>query len=114
MIHLDNGPDVKSFVFQTVNRRLGVEWKTHMPAGSDDRRTAARSKREVERPFRSVKEADETLYHFHESGTEAEVNLWLSNFINNFSDKPHRREPHSRIEDWWPTSRMPASGRCVP
>ena len=100
MVYLDNGPVAKSLVFQTVMERLGVEWKTHMPAVSDGTRVTARSKGKVERPFRTVKEAHETLYHFHVPETEAEANLWLRNFINKYNDKPHRREPHSRIEDW--------------
>ena len=108
LIYLDNGPVAKSLVFQTVMERLGVEWKTHMPAGSDGNRVTARSKGKVERPFRSVKEAHETLYHFHEPETEAEANLWLRNFINKYNDKPHRREPHSRIEDW--VANLPDSG----
>lgn len=108
MIYLDNGPVAKSLVFQMVMERLGVEWKTHMPAGSDGNRTTARSKGKVERPFRTVKEAHETLYHFHEPETEAEANLWLRNFINKYNDKPHRREPHSRIEDW--VANLPDSG----
>ncbi len=108
LIYLDNGPVAKSLVFQTVMERLGVEWKTHMPAGSDGNRVTARSKGKVERPFRSVKEAHETLYHFHEPATEAEANLWLTNFINKYNDKPHRREPHSRIEDW--VANLPDSG----
>lgn len=108
MIYLDNGPVAKSLVFQMVMERLGVEWKTHMPAGSDGNRTTARSKGKVERPFRTVKEAHETLYHFHEPETEAEANLWLRNFINKYNDKPHRREPHSRIEDW--VANLPESG----
>jgi hypothetical protein len=100
MLYLDNGPVTKSLVFQTVMERLGVNWQTHMPAGSDGARVTARSKGKVERPFRTVKEAHETLYHFHEPETEAEANLWLKNFINKYNDKPHRREAHSRIEDW--------------
>jgi hypothetical protein len=55
---------------------LGVEVMTHMPAESDGRRTTARAKGKVERPFRTVKEAHETLYHFHEPETEAEANRW--------------------------------------
>jgi hypothetical protein len=35
-----------------------------MPAGKDGRRTTARSKGKVERPFRTVKEVHETLYHY--------------------------------------------------
>ena len=108
MIYLDNGPVAKSLVFQTVMERLGVEWKTHMPAGSDGTRITARSKGKVERPFRTVKEAHETLYHFHAPETEAEANLWLKNFINKYNDKPHRREPHSRVEDW--LANLPEAG----
>ena len=100
MLYLDNGPVARSLVFQTVMERLGVDWRTHMPAGSDGARPTARSKGKVERPFRTVKEAHETLYHFHKPQTEAEANAWLSNFIVKYNEKPHRREPHSRIEDW--------------
>jgi hypothetical protein len=68
-IHLDNGPVAKSAVFRRVMESLGVEVITHMPAGSDGRRTTARAKGKVERPFRTVKDAHETLYHFHEPET---------------------------------------------
>jgi hypothetical protein len=108
MLYLDNGPVAKSMVFQTVMERLGVNWQTHMPAGSDGMRVTARSKGKVERPFRTVKETHETLYHFHEPETEAEANLWLRNFINKYNDKPHRREAHSRIEDWM--ANLPEAG----
>jgi hypothetical protein len=43
-----------------------------MPKGSDGRRVTARAKGKVERPFRTVKEAHETLYHFHTPQDEAE------------------------------------------
>ena len=99
-IYLDNGPVARGQVFQTVMDRLGVTIMTHLPAGKDGRRPTARAKGKVERPFRTVKEAHETLYHFHQPQTEAEANAWLSNFVNRYNDKPHRREPHSRIEDW--------------
>jgi hypothetical protein len=75
-IYLDNGPVAKSEVFRRVMESLGVEVMTHMPAESDGRRTTARAKGKVERPFRTVKEAHETLYHFHEPETEAEANRW--------------------------------------
>ena len=114
LIHLDSSPTVKSFVFQSEMKRSGIEWTPLMLAVSGDRRVTSLSKRTVVRPFRTVKEARETLYHFYESGTEAEVNLRLSNFINNYADKPHRREPRRQIEDWWPTFWVPASGKCVP
>jgi hypothetical protein len=99
-LYLDNGPVARSLVFQNVMERLGVTPMTHMPAGKDGRRPTARSKGKVERPFRTVKEAHETLYHFHQPQTEAEANAWLTNFVNRYNEKPHRREPHSRIEDW--------------
>lgn len=100
MLYLDNGPVARSLVFQSMMERIGIDWRTHMPAGSDGNRTTARSKGKVERPFRTVKEAHETLYHFHKPETEAEANTWLRNFVNRYNDKPHRREPHSRVEDW--------------
>ena len=55
-----------------------------------------------------MKEAHETLYHFHKPQTEAEANTWLANFVSRYNDKPHRREAHSRAEDW--LSNMPESG----
>ena len=108
MLYLDNGPVARSLVFQTVMERLGVDWRTHMPAGSDGTRPTARSKGKVERPFRTVKEAHETLYHFHKPHTEAEANAWLSNFVVKYNEKPHRREAHSRMEDW--IANQPESG----
>jgi len=100
MIYLDNGPVARSLVFQTMMERLGINWNTHMPAGKDGERVTARSKGKVERPFRTVKEAHETLYHFHKPETEVEANAWLSNYINRYNDRPHRRDPHSRADDW--------------
>ncbi len=47
MIYLDNGPVAKSLVFQNMMERLGINWQTHMPAGSDGNRTTARSKGKV-------------------------------------------------------------------
>ena len=66
MIYTDNGPIAKSQVFQNVMDCLGVKLATHIPNGKDGRRVTARSKGKVERPFRTVKEAHETLYYFHE------------------------------------------------
>jgi hypothetical protein len=42
-------------------------------------------KGKVERPFRTVKEAHETLYHFHEPQNEAEANLWLRRYLINYN-----------------------------
>jgi hypothetical protein len=99
-IHLDNGPVAKSGVFKRVMESLGVEAIPHMPAGSDGRRTTARAKGKVERPFRTVKEAHETLYHFHHPETEAEANRWLQRFVDGYNARDHRTEPHSRADDW--------------
>ncbi len=107
-IHLDNGPVAKSAVFRRVMESLGVEVATHRPAGSDGRRTTARAKGKVERPFRTLKEAHETLYHFHEPETEAEANLWLARFVVTYHGGDHRTEPHARIDDW--LAHLPADG----
>jgi hypothetical protein len=107
-IYLDNGPVAKSEVFRRVMESLGVEVMTHMPAESDGRRTTARAKGKVERPFWTVKEAHETLYHFHELETEAEANRWLARFVATYNRGDHRSEPHSRIDDW--VAHLPADG----
>ena len=99
-IYMDNGPVTRSRVFQNVMACLGVKVMTHLPAGSDGRRTTARSKGKVERPFRTVKDVHETLYHFHEPQDEAEANLWLRRYLVRDNAQDHRSEPHSRIEDW--------------
>jgi hypothetical protein len=107
-IYLDNGPVAKSAVFKRVMESLGVEVMTHRPARSDGRRTTARAKGKVERPFRTVKDAHETLYHFHEPETEAEANCWLARFVATYNRSDHRSEPHSRIDDW--LAHLPADG----
>ena len=108
MIYTDNGPIAKSHVFQNVMDCLGIKLATHMPAGKDGRRVTARSKGKVERPFRTVKEAHETLYHFHEPENEVEANLWLHQYLLNYNDQGHRTEAHSRLEDW--LRNLPKSG----
>ncbi|MCA1991193.1 MAG: IS481 family transposase [Coleofasciculus sp. S288] len=100
MLYMDNGPIARSLVFQKVMGYLGVEVRTHLPQGQDGRRVTARAKGKVERPFRSVKEMHETLYHLHQPETEAEANAWLMRFLLHYNRQPHRTEPHSRIEDW--------------
>lgn len=107
-IYADNGPISKSQIFQTVLSYLGINLITHMPKGSDGRRVTARSKGKVERPFRTVKEAHETLYHFHQPETEIAANQWLHQYLLNYNDQPHRSEPHSRMEDW--LANIPKSG----
>ncbi len=108
LVYLDNGPVAKSRVFQTVMLALGIEWQTHVAAGKDGTRVTARSKGKVERPFRTVKEAHETLYHFHKPETEAEANAWLMRYLLRYNDQPHRSQPHSRKEDW--LANLPAEG----
>ena len=99
-LHLDNGPVAKSAVFKRVMESLGVAVTTHMPAGSDGKRTTARAKGKVERPFRTIKDAHETLYHFQRPDTEEEANRGLVHFIDGYNARDHRSEPHSRADDW--------------
>ncbi len=108
MLYMDNGPIAKSRVFQQVMRYLGIEVRTHLPAGKDGRRVTARSKGKVERPFRTVKEMHETLYHFHEPETEEEANAWLMNFLLRYNAMAHRSEPHTRMADW--SDNLPPGG----
>ena len=108
MIYLDNGPVAKSGIFKRVMAQLGVEVRTHMPRGSDGRRVTARAKGKVERPFRTVKEAHETLYHFHTPRDEAEANLWLRHFLARYNAQPHRSGQHSCAEDW--AANLPQAG----
>lgn len=108
MLYMDNGPIARSLVFNRVMSYLGIEVRTHMPQGSDGRRPTARAKGKVERPFRSVKEMHETLYHLHEPETEAEANSWLVRFLVHYSGMKHRSENHSRLEDW--IANLPGEG----
>jgi hypothetical protein len=107
-IYMDNGPVGRARVFQNVMASLGVRIMPHMPAGKDGKRVTARSKGKVERPFRTVKEVHETLYHFHQPKDEAEANLWLRRYLVRYNAQPHRSEQHSRIEDW--LRNLPESG----
>ncbi|MDB5773803.1 MAG: Integrase, catalytic region [Burkholderia sp.] len=108
MIYLDNGPVAKSRVFQNVMQALGIEWLTHIPAGKDGTRTTARAKGKVERPFKTVKEAHETLYHFHKPETEKQANEWLIRYLLRYNDQGHRYEKHSRLQDW--LANLPSDG----
>ena len=108
MLYMDNGPISRSRVFQKVMNYLGVEVHTHMPKGKDGTRVTARAKGKVERPFRTVKEMHETLYHLHEPETITEANSWLMQFLLHYNKQPHRRESHARIEDW--RSNLPKEG----
>jgi hypothetical protein len=100
LLYLDNGPVAKSRVFQTVMQALGIAWQTHVPAGKDGTRVTARAKGKVERPFRTVKEAHETLYHFHKPATEAQANDWLLRYLLRYNAQPHRSQDHARLADW--------------
>ena len=100
MLYMDNGPIAKSRVFHNVMDCLGIKVANHLPKGKDGRRVTARAKGKVERPFRTVKEAHETLYHFHKPQTEEEANRWLHQYLLNYNSQPHRSENHSRLEDW--------------
>ena len=99
-LYLDNGPIGRSRLFRSVMDQLGVEVMTHMPAGSDGRRPTARAKGKVERAFRTVKEAHETLYHFHKPASEDEANQWLRRYLVQYNAQPHRGGQGSRLEDW--------------
>lgn len=100
MIYMDNGPIAKSRIFRRVMDYLGVTVRTHVPQRRDGRRTTARSKGKVERPFRTIKELHETLYHFNQPSSEKEANEWLFNFLIRYGGMAHRSERHTRIEDW--------------
>jgi hypothetical protein len=100
LLYTDNGPIARSQVFQKVMNYLGIEVRSHIPAGKDGQRVTARSKGKVERPFRTVKEMYETLFHFHEPQTEEEANAGLRQYLLRYNDMQHRSEPHSRLEDW--------------
>jgi hypothetical protein len=108
MIYLDNGPVAKSRLFNRVMDLLGVTLSTHLPDGKDGRRKTARSKGKVERPFRTVKELHETLYHFHKPQNEQQANEWLTNYLVRYNSRNHRTEPHSRLEDW--RMKLPSEG----
>lgn len=108
-LYLDNGPVAKSRVFQNVMQALDIDWKTHIPAGKDGTRVTARSKGKVERPFRTVKEAHEALYHFHAPETEQQANEWFTHYlVHTYNQQRHRSEPHSRMDDW--LANLPGDG----
>lgn len=100
MLYMDNGPISRSRVFLKVMNYLGIEIRTHVPQGKDGHRVTARAKGKVERPFRTVKEMHETLYHLHEPESITEANSWLMQFLRHYNQQAHRRESHSRMEDW--------------
>ena len=99
-IYMDCGPISKSRIFKQVMSSLGVDVKVHQPSSKSKNKTTARAKGKVERPFRTVKEMHETLYHFHKPETEGEANQWLQRFLIRYNNMKHRSENHSRIDDW--------------
>jgi hypothetical protein len=111
MLYLDNGPIAKSRVFRRVMDYLGIDVHTHMPQKKDSRKATARAKGKVERPFRTVKEMHETLFHFHKPETEREANDWLLRFLVRYNGMQHRSEAHSRLEDW--LANLPEEGLCT-
>ena len=100
MIYTDNGPFARSAIFNRVLACLGIELKTHMPKGSDGRRTTARGKGKIERTNRTTKESFETLFHFHQPSTLEQANEWLMNYLCQYCDMPHRSEKSTRIQAW--------------
>lgn len=108
LIYMDGGPIARSQVFHQVMGYLGIEVRTHLPKGADRRKTTARAKGKVERPFRTVKEIHETLYHFHRPETEDEANAWLFNYLLRYNDTQHRSQPCSRMQDW--VENLPPNG----
>ena len=114
-LYLDNGPIAKSGVFNTVMEHLGVRVMTHVPAGRDGRRPTARAKGKVERPFRTVKEAHETLYHFHKPDTEAEANAWLSRATSTVTTRSRTAgSPTAASRTGCAICPARACGRCAP
>jgi hypothetical protein len=107
-LYCDGGPIARSRIFLQVMDYLGIEVIIHMPKGSDGTWVTARAKGKVERPFRTVKEMHETLYHFHEPQNEVEANQWLFNYLIRYNNMDHRSEAHSRLEDW--QLNLPATG----
>lgn len=108
VLYTDNGPVVKSNVFKRVMAYLNIEVRTHLPAGRDGRRSTARSKGKVERPFRTVKESLESLYYIHSPQTLLEANEWLLCYLQRYNQEKHRHEDHSRLEDC--KRNLPAEG----
>jgi hypothetical protein len=105
---MDNGPVAKSIVFKRVMAYLNVEIMTHLPDGKDGRRKTARSKGKVERPFRTIKESLESIYHLHPPKNLAEANEWLRHYLQRYNQGQHRYEDHSRLEDW--KTKLPSEG----
>jgi hypothetical protein len=81
VLHLDNGPVAPSAVPKRVMERLGVAVLTHLPAGSDGRRTAAPAKGQGRPALPHRQGSPRNAYHFHEPESKEEANRWLARFI---------------------------------
>lgn len=66
----------------------------------DGTRTTARAKGNVERPFRTIKEAHEALYQFQKPETKQHANEWLWNYLWRYNVQRHRSEKYYRLEEW--------------
>ena len=108
LIYMDNGPIGKSSLFQHVMKTLGIEIKYHYPRGKGGHKTSCRAKGKVERPFKTVKEMHETLYHFQKPQTEDEANQWLRNYLIHYARQKRRPEESTRIETW--ENNLPPAG----
>ena len=64
--------------------------------------------------FRTVKEAHETLYHFHKPDTEEQANAWLCRYLLRYNEQQHRSRPMHAWPTGWPISPRKACARCVP
>ena len=107
-MYVDNGSYSKSELYLRVLTQLNISINKHLPKGSDGRRTTARSKGKVERANRTFKDDFESLFHFHEPESLAQLNQWLSEYIKNYNHKAHRRGECSRYEYW--KSHLPEIG----
>lgn len=101
LIYCDNGPFRRSSVFTRVLECLGTDLKSHLPEDGDGRRTTSRSKGKVERPFRTIKETLEVLYHKVKPQNLEEANQVLHHHLYSFyNTRDHRSKKGTRIEDW--------------
>ena len=111
MLYLDNGPVAKPRFRRDGDSSASMAHAHARRVGRQ--RHDARSKGKVERPFRTVKEAHETLYHFHKPQNEAEANPGCA------TPRPLQRQAAPARaalpgEDWLANLPEAASGRCAP
>lgn len=108
MIYTDNGAIARSGIFNRVMSCLDIAVRCHLPSTKAKRKVAARAKGKVERPFRTVKELHETLYHFHKPQNIQEANEWLINYVLRYNERNLENRDVSRIQDWIDT--IPQAG----